>query len=327
MDVDQPDASANLSSEESGLLICSTKKQKATSQDFCPQWTLHFYKDSLVQPIHTWEDHSLQNLRIFYANIESDQDEESDQDDNSNDTSPLILLSKEDKQHIRAPWRSTLIIKAFGKSLGFKYIDYKIQAIWKPQGKLQCIDLSLDYFLIRFRLKEDYWKVLNKGPWFIGQQFLTMRQWYPSFKPSKAKLTSTAIWARLLKLPIKFYDNSILQRIVNQLGNLLKIDARTIDNVKGRFARLCIQVDLDSPLISKIWIGSLTQPVQYDGISFICFECGCIGHQSASYLAIICPSSTLTPANNTDTTKGTTKTFWQVDVGQELRIKEHKSQP
>ncbi|KAK7857121.1 hypothetical protein CFP56_019769 [Quercus suber] len=35
----------------------------------------------------------------------------------------------------------------------------------------QCIDLSLDNFLIKFRLEEDYWKVINDGPWFIGQQF------------------------------------------------------------------------------------------------------------------------------------------------------------
>ena len=104
-----------------------------------------------------------------------------------------------------------LIIKAFGKSLGFKYINYKIRAIWKPQGELQGIDLGLNYFLIRFKLKEDYWKVLNKGPWFISQQFLTMRQWSLGFKPLKAKLTTTTIWVRLLELPIEFYDNSILQ--------------------------------------------------------------------------------------------------------------------
>lgn len=108
-----------------------------------------------------------------------------------------------------------LIIKAFGKSLCFKYVDYKIHTIWKSQGDLQCIGLGLDYFLIRFKLKEDYWKVLNEGPWFIGQQFLSIQQWSPGFKPSEAKLTTVAIWARLLELPIEFYDNSILQRVGN----------------------------------------------------------------------------------------------------------------
>ena len=124
----------------------------------------------MVQPSIDWEDHSLQNLRI--TNIDAD----SDQDDNMDDTCPLILLSKEDKKHTRAPWRLALIVKDFGKSIGFKYLNYEIHAIWKLQGDLKCIDLGLDYLLIRFKLKDDYWKVLNEGPWFIGQQFLSVRQ-------------------------------------------------------------------------------------------------------------------------------------------------------
>nr|POE60898.1 hypothetical protein CFP56_31323 [Quercus suber] len=96
---------------------------------------------------------------------------------------------------------------------------------------------GLDYFLIRFKLNEDYWKVLNEGPWFIGQQFLSVKQWSPRFKPSEAKLTTTAIWAKLLKLPVELYDGSILRRIGNQIGNLLKIDARTVDNIRGRFCQ------------------------------------------------------------------------------------------
>ena len=94
MDVEQPDTP---SSEELDLLIRSTKKQKATSQTFCPQRPFHSYKDSLVQPTRDWENHSLQNLRI------TDMDIDSDQDDDFDDSCPLILLSKEDKQRIRAP--------------------------------------------------------------------------------------------------------------------------------------------------------------------------------------------------------------------------------
>ncbi|KAK9983794.1 hypothetical protein SO802_033319 [Lithocarpus litseifolius] len=105
---------------------------------------------------------------------------------------------------------------------------------------LHCINLGLDYFLIIFKLEEDYWKVINEGPWFIGQQILFVRQWSPGFHPSEARITTTAVWATLLELPIELYDRSILQRIGNQLDNLLKIVTRTIDNVRGRYARLCV---------------------------------------------------------------------------------------
>lgn len=56
------------------------------------------------------------------------------------------------------------------------------------------IDLGLDYFLIRFKLKEDYWKVISDSPWFIRQQFLSIRRWSPGFRPLAATLTTTVVW-------------------------------------------------------------------------------------------------------------------------------------
>ena len=150
-------------------------------------------------------------------------------------------------------------------------------------------DLGLDYFLIKFKLHEDYLKVINEGPWFIGQQFLSVRQWTPGFRPSEAQFITTAVWARLPKLPIEVYNTAILRRIGNQLGTLLKIDACTIDNIKGRYARFCIQIDLDSPLTSKVRIGSLLQSVQYEGVSAIYFEYGCMGHRVSSCPSVIRP--------------------------------------
>ena len=88
----------------------------------------------------------LQNLHL------QDEDEGSDIDEDPDDNFPAILLSSEEKQRTRAPQRLALIVKPFDRSLGFKYLDFKIRAIWKPQGDIQCIDLGLDYFLIRFKL-------------------------------------------------------------------------------------------------------------------------------------------------------------------------------
>ncbi|OMO52296.1 Zinc finger, CCHC-type, partial [Corchorus capsularis] len=39
-------------------------------------------------------------------------------------------------------------------------------------------------------------------------------------------------------------------------------------------------VDLDQPLLPKIKIGKHTQPILYESIAGLCFECGCIGHKS-----------------------------------------------
>ena len=155
---------------------------------------------------------------------------------------------------------------------------------------MQCIDLGLDFFLVRFKLNEDYWHVVNDGPWFVRQQFLIIRCWTPGFRPSEAKISTTTVWARLPELPLELYDAGILSRIGNQLGSLLKINARTVDNARGCFARLCVQIDLGQPLTPLICVGHVCQRVQYEGISQICFECGCMGHRSNACPTIIRPN-------------------------------------
>ena len=58
---------------------------------------------------------------------------------------------------------------------------------------MDCIDLGSDYFLIKFDLEEDVDRVLKGGPWFIGQQFLAIRQWEPEFRASEATFSSVAV--------------------------------------------------------------------------------------------------------------------------------------
>ena len=60
------------------------------------------------------------------------------------------------------------------------------------------------------------------------------------------------------------------------------MDTHTATEAKGRFARLCIQVDVKKPLITAIVIGKFEQPVSYEGIQKLCFDCGRIGHRRES---------------------------------------------
>lgn len=125
-----------------------------------------FAHSNRSNPIRTPSPNSPQNGRTTcckHMHIH-DSDVGSYLDKDPDDPFPVFLISSEEKQRTRAPSRFALIVKALGKSLGFKYLNLKIRAIWKPQGDLQCIDLGLDYFFIRFKLKEDYWESLMMVP-------------------------------------------------------------------------------------------------------------------------------------------------------------------
>ena len=138
-----------------------------------------------------------------------------------------------------------------------------------PSGRMDVIDLGNDFFLIKFKLKDDLDVVLKEGPQFVGQQFLAIRKWELEFKAEEASLSSVVVWIRLPGLPIEFHEPTILKKIGRAIGPVLRIDSYTANGVKGRFARLCIQVDIEHPLINTVKIGKMVQPVQYEGINML----------------------------------------------------------
>ena len=104
-----------------------------------------------------------------------------------------VNLSRETKQRIRASWTNALIIKVFGRTMGFNYLQSKLHTLWKPTRRIDYVDLEYDFFLIRFSCKEDHDAVLKKGPWFIGEHFLSIRPWVPNFRPDTANISSVAV--------------------------------------------------------------------------------------------------------------------------------------
>ena len=45
-------------------------------------------------------------------------------------------FSKEFKQHFRNPWARALIVKVYGKSIGFNFLQSRLLSLWKLVGRL-----------------------------------------------------------------------------------------------------------------------------------------------------------------------------------------------
>lgn len=143
-----------------------------------------------------------------------------------------------------------------------------------------CITLGNDFFLIRFSFKEDHLRVLKNGLWFVVGHYLSIRRWEPNFQLLTTNLSAIAVWIRLLELPIEYYEESVVQDIGRAIGPVLRVDTHTALEVRGRFARLCVQVNLDEPIVKAIRVGGIRQLVQYEEISSLCFFCGRVGHKA-----------------------------------------------
>ena len=163
--------------------------------------------------------------------------------------------------------------------MGFNFLQSKLNLLWKPTGRIDCVDLSHDFYSVRFTLKEDLDSVLEKGPWFIGGHILSIRPWEPFFKLDKANVSLIAVWVQLHHLPMELYEAEVLKQIGEAVDKVLRIDAHTALEARGKYARLCIQVDINKPLINAVLSGRFEQQVVYEGIHKLCFGCGRIGHK------------------------------------------------
>ena len=235
------------------------------------------YKESLVGDIPgAYENAFFGNNMDEDGGVSSDEDEV---DEPPEDGEVVIKFSRVLKQKIRAPWSTSLIVKVFGRSVGYVFLVNKLKFLWKAYGNVSCVDLGEGFFLIRFDSRNSFEEVLKGGPWFIGEHFLSLRPWSPNFRASEASVSSIAVWVRLPELPVEYYHKEALLLIGSDLGPVLRVDVNTATGTRGRFARICIQLDIKKPLARTIRVGKAKVAVIYEGIGLLCFFCGKIGHR------------------------------------------------
>lgn len=44
------------------------------------------------------------------------------------------------------------------------------------------------------------------------------------------------------------------------------------------YARICVEVPIEQPLTSHVFIGTHRQQILYEGINMLCLHCGRLGH-------------------------------------------------
>ena len=87
-----------------------------------------------------------------------------------------------------------------------------------------------------------------------------------------------------------YYQVEALKEIGSTIRPVLRIDTHTALESRGRYARICVQINVEKPPITTLLIGNFEQPVIYEGIHKLCFSCGRIEHRKEACPHIIRPT-------------------------------------
>ncbi|XP_057730252.1 uncharacterized protein LOC130945560 [Arachis stenosperma] len=190
-----------------------------------------------------------------------------------------IVINEEAKKELWKPWWRSLIVKIMGRKVGYVTMKRRIENMWGRLGELDVIDLGNDYYLVKFYAQEDLDAALVDGPWKIYDHYLTVRLWEPNFNLFTTTIDKITAWIRLPGLPIELYNEKILRKIGDLIERTCKIDYNTSHLCRGKFVRLCVEIDLTKPLLGRYMVNENVYQVEYDGIHQICFTCSKADHE------------------------------------------------
>lgn len=213
------------------------------------------------------------------ATIDISDDDDSDGEGDDPEC-PAIKYTKTEKEEMRKPWSQTLIIKVMGRSVGYNYLLNRIRTLWRPKNLMELMAINDDYFLVRFASEADYNYAKYGGPWMVLEHYLIVKEWRPNFNPSADKTENMLVWIRFPDLPIEYYGEEYLMKIGEKVGTPIKVDDATSLTTRGRFARMCVEIDLTKPLLAKYKLRRRIYKIEYEGIHLVCFQCGMYGHNA-----------------------------------------------
>ncbi|KAI5339511.1 hypothetical protein L3X38_018783 [Prunus dulcis] len=213
---------------------------------------------------------------------------------------PSIQFSDKVKSSLYRPWRSAVIIKLMGRPLAYTFLRSRLLQRWALKGPMSLIDLENNYFIVKFLYEEDMRYVLTGGPWQIAGQYIVAQKWKPGFNAKEEKITHMTAWVRINGLNVEYFRADVMEKIGNLVGATVKVDDHTLSQARGKFARICVELDLAKPLTPFIEIEGRTYGVVYEGINLVCFECGCFGHGRDSCPIILQAKQQVPESDNAD---------------------------
>ncbi|KAL2228168.1 UNVERIFIED_CONTAM: 40S ribosomal protein S5 [Sesamum indicum] len=142
--------------------------------------------------------------------------------------------------------------------------------------------INAKHVLISMSNETDFSRLWLRRIWYIQGYPMRVFKWTPTFTPAQES-SVVPIWVSFPELPAHLFHKDALYAVASMIGTPLQIDDFTFNQSKLSKARVCIEIDLLTPLIQKFDIQingiSIVQKVEYEQVPECCTLCKHVGHQ------------------------------------------------
>jgi len=81
--------------------------------------------------------------------------------------------------------------------------------------------------------------------------------WTPFFDPYNTFITRVDQRIRIPRLPWELWELDYLAEVLKHVGHVIKLDNNTLLRLKGKFARICINLDITKPLPGSLTLSRM----------------------------------------------------------------------
>ncbi|CAA0842215.1 Unknown protein [Striga hermonthica] len=191
---------------------------------------------------------------------------------------PVLELDPDYYASVCRSYEDGLVVRLLGKKVSYFYMKEGLKRLWKPHGHIELIDLANGFFMVKFTREDHRDTALNGGPWMLSGHYVTVQKWTPQFNPFNDVIEHTLVWIQFSGLNIAMFDENIMFCLASMVGTPIRIDLNTSNVERGKYARACIQIDLNQPVVGQAGFQGIWYKVEYEGLYLLCPLCGRYGH-------------------------------------------------
>ncbi|VFQ89738.1 unnamed protein product [Cuscuta campestris] len=126
-------------------------------------------------------------------------------------------------------------------------------------------------------------RCFKRYEWKLGSFAMKISKWTPNFDP-RYESPLLPICVAIKNLPIHLHDSKSLLDIAQVFGKPIKLDATTENFGRPSLARVCVEVDISLPQITKFCVQNGDIPLflnaYYENVPHFCHECRGVGRHN-----------------------------------------------